>query len=263
VNARFRPNRPAAPPPASSRPFPAPTHITRAPERPHEEDAVRELIRAAQELHIPWERLLRDEIAVEQVLRRHAGGVDAEMPLATALSLLPASFLKSWRVRDQIQNLSCEARGASFRGAVAQLREVFRRLIGKPESGRGLYSGHLWLAYQRVLLLQRVCLAARKSEGTNAERIASICSRTRCSFDDAAWALCLEESPRPGHRLDEAVRKVRQEGFQIPREATEAKSFARLRRVARAAPESPARRLRRRRRGVALPQRVELPSDAV
>ncbi|HEY1251239.1 MAG TPA: hypothetical protein VGH97_08615 [Thermoanaerobaculia bacterium] len=263
VNARFRPQRPAAPPPAP-RPFPAPARVTRAPERPPEDDAARELLRSAEELNIPWQRLLRDEIAVEQILRRHAGGVEAEMPLATALSLLPSSFLKSWRVRDHIQNLSCEARGASFKGAITQLRAVFRRLIGKSESGRGLYSGHLWLAYQRVLLLQRVCLAARRSAGTNAERIAFICSRTRCTFDDAAWALCLEDSPRPGHRLDEAVRKVRQEGFQIPREATEAKSFARLRRVARAAPESPGPRLRRRkRRGDALPQRVELPSDAV
>lgn len=269
MSAHSRSRRPAEPATSASasapaRPFPAPTHVARPPasESPELVHAA-ELIRAAEELNIPWERLLRDEIVVEQVLRRHGNGLESEMPLATALSLLPSSFLKSWRVRDKIQNLSCEARGASFKGAIAELRAVFRRLIGKSESGRGLYSGHLWLAYQRVLLLQRVCLAARRTTGTNAERIAEICTRTKCSFDDAAWALCLEDSPRPGHRLDEAVRKVRQEGFQIPREATEAKSFARLRRVARAAPESPVRRLRRRRQGLALPQRVELPSDAV
>ena len=271
MRAHVGPRRQAEPAPETSpapsaRPYPAPTHATRAPASdPGRELAqAAELIHAAEELNIPWARLLRDEIAVEQVLRRHANGLEAEMPLATALSLLPSSFLKSWRVRDKIQNLSCEARGASFKGAIAELRAVFRRLVGKSEPGRGLYSGHLWLAYQRVLLLQRVCLAARRTAGTNAERIAAICSRTKCSFDDAAWALCLEESPRPGHRLDEAVRKVRQEGFQIPREATEAKSFARLRRVARAAPDSPVRRLRRRRRqGLSMPQRVELPSDAV
>lgn len=228
------------------------------------ENSGRELLRAAEALKIPWERLLREEIAAEQILRRHSRGLEAEMPLATALSVLPSSFLKSWRVRDQIQSLSLEARGASFKSAIAQLRTVFRRLIGKSESGRGLYSGHIWLAYQRILLLMRVCRAARRSSGSNAERLAFICSQARCSFDDATWALCLEESPKPGHRLDEAVRKVRQEGFQIPQEATEAKSFARLRRVARAAMNSPARRMRRRRRdGVALPQRVELPSDAV
>src|SRR5262249_1900691 len=219
VNARFRSRRHVesgpAPPPAPARPYPAPTPLS----RPNESEPGRELlhsaelIHAAEELNIPWERLLRDEIAVEHVLRRHGNGVEADMPLATALSLLPSSFLKSWRVRDKIQNLSCEARGASFKGAIAELRAVFRRLIGQSESGRGLYSGHLWLAYQRVLLLQRVCLAARRTSGTNAERIATICSRAKCSFDDAAWALCLEDSPRPGHRLDEAVRKVRQEGF--------------------------------------------------
>lgn len=244
-----------------AKPFPV-----RAPAvRPPAEDPDREILRAAGELGIPWQRLLRDEIAAEQILRRHAPVTGVEMPLATALSLLPSSFLKSWRIRDQIHNLSVEARGASFKAAIAQLRAVFRRLAGKAESGSGLYAGHIWLAYQRVLLLQRVCRAARRSSGSNAERLASICSRARCSFDDATWALCLEDSPRPGHRLDEAMRKVRQEGFQIPREATEARSFARLRRVARAAPAPPsASRLRRRRRGsVGLPQRVELSSDAV
>src|SRR5262249_25237710 len=99
--------------------------------------------------------------------------------------------------------------------------------------------------------------------GTDPERLAFICSQTQCSYDDAVWALCLEESPKPGHRLDESVRKVRQEGFQIPRATSEAKAFARLRRVALASTEPSARRPRRRRASVSLPQRVELPSDAV
>ena len=260
MSARFRSSPLAETTPAAARPYPAAASAARAPAA----QPGRELLRAAEELRIPWERLLRDEIAAEQILRRYVRELDAEVPLEAALSLLPSSFLKSWRVRDQIQNLSFEARGASFKSAIAQLRGVFRRLVGKSETGRGLYSGHLWLAYQRVLLLQRVSRTARRSCGTTAERLAYICAHARCSFDDAAWALCLEESPRPGHRLDEAMRKVRQEGFQIPRAATEAKSFARLRRVARASSEAPSRRAgRSRREGIGLPQRVELPSDAV
>jgi len=215
-------------------------------------------------LKIPWERLLRDEIQVEQTLLQHAVDSDVEMPLATAVSLLPSAFLKSWRVRDQIQSLSCEARGASFRRAVGALRMVFRHLIGQPGPGQVAFSGHLWLAYQRVLLLQRACRAARRCTGTTAERLALVCSRTHCSFDDAAWAVCREGSPRPGHRLDAAIRKVRDEGFQIPRAPTEARAFSKLRRIVHASPESRRRRSPGASRDpVSLPARVTLPADSI
>jgi hypothetical protein len=186
-----------------------------------------------------------------------------ESALATALSILPSSFLRSWRVRDQIQAFSCEARGASFRSAIRELRAVFRCLVGQFGGRDSTFSGHQWLAYQRVLLLQRVCRAARQSRGTNAERMAFVCQKARCSFDDAAWALCLEGSPRPGHRLDAAVKKVRDEGFLFPRAATEARAFAKLRRIVRASPNPPARRaasLSSHDR-VSVPARVELPAD--
>lgn len=225
------------------------------------EGPVWEIVRAAESLRIPWDRILREEIQAEQALRRHVPDVDAEMPLATALSILPSSFLRSWRVRDQIQAFSCEARGASFRSAIRQLRAVFRCLAGQVGGRDAVFSGHLWMAYQRVLLLQRVCRAARQSKGTNAERMAAICEKARCSFDDAAWALCLEGSPRPGHRLDAAVKKARDEGFQLPRAATEARAFAKLRRIVRASPSSPPRRVpsRSSRDRVSVPARVELP----
>jgi hypothetical protein len=210
--------------------------------RPFPEESALEVLRRAEALEIPWKRLLRDEIRAEEILLLPAAGADSEMPLATALSLLPGSFLSSWRVRDRIQTLSCEARGASFRRAVRELRLVFRRLIGRPGSGQAAFSGHLWLAYQRVLLLQRVSRAARRSRGTDAERLAFVCSTTRCSFDDAAWAVRLEDSPRPGHRLDAAIRKARDEGFAIPRESTESRSFAKLRRVVRASARPSPRR---------------------
>lgn len=225
-----------------------------------ERSAALELLRRAEALSIPCERLLREEIQAEETLRRHAGASEP-MPLATALSLLPTSFLKSWRVRDQIQSLSCEARGAAFRNAVRELRLAFRALIGQAGPFRDTFAGHLWLAHQRVLLLQRVCRAARRSTGPAPERMASICARTRCSFDDAAWALCLEGSPRAGHRLDAAIRKARDEGFHIPRAVTEARAFAKLRRVVGGSTRGPRRGAAMRSRD--LPARVGLPSDAV
>lgn len=228
------------------------------------EHARLEILRRSEALQIPWERILLDEIQAEQTLRRFVEDVP-EMPLATRLSLLSFSFLKSWRVRDQILTLSCAARSASLRSAVSQLRLVFRRLVGEPDRSRAAFAGHLWFAYQRVLLLQRVCRAARRCRGTTAERVAFVCSRTRCGFDDAAWAICREDSPRPGHRLDAAIRKVREEGFQIPRASTEARSFAELRRIIRASPRPVRRRSSRRPSvdAVAMPRRVALPADAV
>jgi hypothetical protein len=223
-----------------------------------------EILRRVEALKIPWERILLDEIQAEQTLRRYVEDV-AEMPLVSRLSVLSFSFLKSWRARDQIQALSCAARGASLRSAMSQLRLVFRHLAGQPDRGQAAFAGHLWFAHQRVLLLQRVCRAARRSRGTTAERMAFICSTTRCSFDDAAWALCREDSPRPGHRLDAAIQKVREEGFQIPREPTEARSFAELRRIVRGSRHPVLRRRPRKRSsdGVTVPPRVGLPSDAV
>jgi hypothetical protein len=227
------------------------------------EAARREILRRAELLEIPWERLLLEEIQTEQTLRRYVPDV-SEMPLSTRLTLLTFSFLRSWRVRDQILGLSSAARASPDPAALRQLRMVFRHLIGQPAGNRAALAGHLWFAYQRVLLLQRVCRAARRSRGDAAERMAFVCAKTCCSFDDAAWALAREGSPRPGHRMDDAVRKVREEGFQIPRASNEARSFAELRRMIRATPPpGVSRRSWRAARSVALPARVPLPADAV
>lgn len=228
------------------------------------EQARREILRQAEALEIPWDRLLLDEIQAEQTLRRFAEeGV--EMPFALKLSILPLSFLSSWRVRDEIQAISCAARTTGLRGAIGQLRLVFRRLVGEADPAKATLVGHLHFAYQRVLLLQRVCRIARRSRGTTAERMAFVCSTARCGFDDAAWALCREDAARPGHRLDAAIQKVRDEGFRVPRASTEARSFAELRRIVRAAP-NPVRQPRRSSRpqdAVSVPRRVGLPSDAL
>jgi len=223
-----------------------------------------EILERAEALSIPWERILREEIQAEQALRRYAADVES-MPLEAQLSVLPASFLSSWRVRDEIHTLSLAARGASVKTAVLRLRAVFGRLIGRPERGRAAFTGHLELAYERVLLLQRVCRAAGRSRGTTAERMAFVCATTRCGYDDAAWALCREDAPRAGHRLDAAIRKVRDEGFQIPRAANEAKAFAELRRIVRASAATARRSAARTRPrdGESLPARVGLPADEI
>jgi hypothetical protein len=219
-------------------------------------------MRRAEALDIPWRRILIDEIQAEQALRRHVADA-AERPLAQLLAVLPHSFLSSFRVRDAIQALSCAARSSVMPGPVRQLRLVFRRLVGRPERDTAAVATHLGLAHQRVLLLQRVCRAARRSRGTTAERMAAVCARTRCTFDDAAWALCGEEPSRRGHALDASIQKARDEGFQIPRAATEARAFAELRRIVRAASHRLPPPRAAHSDSLSLPHRVALRDDAV
>ena len=223
-----------------------------------------EILLGAEALGIPWKRILLAEIEVEHKLRRYLADVQGELPLRSAMTILSFSFLQSWRVRDQIEGLACRARGALDRPAVRQLRIVFQSLTGKADRDRVAFAEHLHFAYQRVLLLQRVSRVAARSRGTMAERLAFVCSRARCCFEDAAWAVCEQDSPRRGDRLAAAVRRVREEGFLIPRAETEARSLASLRRIIRGS-----RHLARRRRVmqppqpfVSTPRRVRLPVDA-
>src|SRR5262249_15592420 len=189
-------------------------------------DARAELLRRADGLAIPWEQIVLEEIRAEEGLRRYLEDVEGDWPLAAALGILPSSFLRSWRVRNRLQNLSTQARAARTREARRDLRRAFEQLGGKNEADRTTLAEHLWFGYQRILLLQRVSRAAAASRGgTMAERLAFICTRARCCYDDAVWAADAEDSPRPGHRLDAAIRKVRDEGFQIPRASTEARAF--------------------------------------
>jgi hypothetical protein len=237
---------------------------TDAPAAPGPTDDRPEVVRRAEALGIPWERILGEEIRAEQALRRYVDDLDADWPLTAPMTVLSLSFLQSWRVRDRIQALAAEARGGFSRAAVRTLRAVFQRLSGKVLRDQAAMAEHLWFAYQRVLLLQRVSLAASRSRGTTAERVAFVCSRTRCSFDDAAWAVCHEGSRRQGHRLDAAIRKVRDEGFQIPRAESESRAFARLRSIVRASGRLARRRRRSSKPGApALPHRVALPADAI
>jgi hypothetical protein len=227
-----------------------------------------ELVRRAEALGIPWRRILLEEIQAEQALRRFLEDVEGDWPLEAGLKILPSSFLRSWRVRDRLHGLWARSRVAFDRRARRQLRWVVASLLGKVPDDRTTLAEHLWFAYQRVLLLQRVSRAATRSRGELAERLAFICERARCRPDDAAWAAALEDAPRRGHRLDAAIRKAREEGFQIPRAATEARAFAALREMVRVSPLLPnGRRLTATQRDArrdpdsAQPRLLPLPSD--
>lgn len=233
----------------------------KAPVRLSEATSDSEILRRAETLAIPWKRILLGEIEAEQRLRRYLADIETDCALSSAATILSVSLLKSWRARDRIETLACQARGASIRGAVKELRALFRGLCGKDDRDQVALAQHLWFAYQRVLLLQRVCRAAAKSRGTLAERLAFVCSTARCCFDDSAWAVCREDGSTRGNRLEEVVRKVREEGFLIPRASTETQSFAELRRIALASPHVSRRRASRLRSSDSLssPRRVRLP----
>jgi len=216
-----------------------------------------EVLKQAEILGVPWQRILREEIEVESRLRRYLPELDRGFSLPRAAEILSFSLLRSWRVRDRIESLACEARTAASRRALQPLRMVFRRLTGKGERDPEEATRRLWLAYQRVLLLQRVRRVAARSRGDLPERLAHVCSTARCGYDDAVWAVSQEDSPRRGHRLEAAVEKVRSEGFQIPRAETEARALAELRRMLhRRAPRRPPLR------ALSAPKRVRLPLEA-
>jgi hypothetical protein len=196
------------------------------------------LLMRAGTLGIPWERLLRSEIQAEAMLRAILAEVDGGWPLWAALSALPFSPLQSWRIRDRLEALSSEARSVGCPRAARQLRAFFRHLCGKSSGNASApaMARHLWFAYQRVLVLQQIGRAAHRSRGAYEERVTFVGQRTACSRADAEWAVRREDRPGHSHLLDDAMRKARDEGFEIPHQSTEARAFRRLRSVARSSP---------------------------
>jgi hypothetical protein len=197
---------------------------------PTEGSTPEEILACAETLGIPWRRVLLEEIEAEQKLRRYLADVGAECPLESALSILSHAAQRSWRVRDQVESLAGQAR-ASARGARRGLQKFVRHLAGESEPASAAFVRHCGFAYQRILLLQRVRRVAARSHGSMPERIAFVCSTARCAFEDAEWALREEGSPRRGQRMEAAVRKVREEGFFVPRAQTEARALAELRKI--------------------------------
>ena len=197
---------------------------------PTAESPDEDVLRCAEILAIPWKRVLLEEIAAEEKLRRYFRDVDEEGPLESSFAVLGLDALRSWRVRNRVERLAYAAR-AGVRGALRSVRAFARHLAGEAGPEPAALAWHCRFAYERILLLQRARRAAARSRGTTAERLAFVCSTARCSFEDAAWALREEDAPRRGHRLDAAIRKVREEGFLVPRARNEARSLFELRRM--------------------------------
>ena len=191
-----------------------------------------DLLAQAEALGIPWRRLLAQEIQAEQRLRTHSWDAASDGSWEEALEILSSEAARSWRVRDQLEALSWEKR-AFVRGADRRLRFFVKSLCDGPGSDAAPPVRQCGAAYRRILLLQRARRAAGRSRGTEAERLAFVCATAHCKFEDAVWALGLLAAgvSRRGRRMEAAVRKVRDEGFFVPRAATEARSLSQLRRI--------------------------------
>jgi hypothetical protein len=190
------------------------------------------LLRQASALGIPWKRILADEIRAERMLRLSLADVAEDWPLWPALWILPLSLLHSWRVRDRIHLLAWKASRNRCDVSARQLRAFHAHLLGKA-NGRAseatLLARHLWFGNQRVLALARISRVAEKTSGDLARRAEVLRGKTGCSAADASWALTRADSARRGHRLDDAMRRTRDEGFELPQGASEVAAFRRLR----------------------------------
>jgi hypothetical protein len=125
---------------------------------------------------------------------------------------------------------------------------------------------HFWFAYQRVMELMRAAGAAEKARGDEAWKLKTTAEASGCLAADARWALERAVSPCRGHRLDDAMSRVRGEGFEIPRAGTPLRSFVLLRKLARKNAPFPVARAGRRRasKRKRLPRRSASPaSDAL
>ena len=190
-----------------------------------------ELTAVAEALGIPWERLIEAEIAAERKLRSFVGDPDAAQPLWRFLSALPATALDSWRVRERLGARIRDARLTRSGAAARAVREAVDELCGKsrvPLSPSQALATHLTLAHERIRELARVARAAPRVRGSGGERVARLVERTGCTSADADWALARLEAPGRSHAIDDAVRKARAEGFEIPVAETEFHSFLAL-----------------------------------
>jgi len=185
----------------------------------------------AEALGIPWEKILAEEILTEGTLRRYLPESD-DLPLWRAISILPNSLLRSWRVRAGIERLSWQASLSDSREAARDLANLHEHLRGgrtRREEGDGIMAKHFWFAYQRVLELREVLRAAARSRGPEPERIEALCVATGCSKRDAEWAVRRADSGETGRSLEDSVERAREEGFDIPRAATEIEAMLLLR----------------------------------
>jgi hypothetical protein len=194
--------------------------------------AADDLLRQATALGIPWERILAEEIRAERTLRLCLADVRENWPIWPAFWILPLSLLHSWRVRERIHVLAWKASREGSDAAARQLRALHAHFLGR-RNGRSTDSTHMarhfWFGYQRVITLARISRDAEKAQGKADDPLELLREKTGCSLEDARWALGRARSPGRGHRLDDVMRRVRSEGFELPQAENEVRAFRRLR----------------------------------
>ena len=195
-------------------------------------DALR-LIEEAEALGVPWKQVLEREVLAEGMLQRFLGGPIRDLPLWRALAVIPASLFHSWRVRETVDRLCHEASTEGSRAARQELASLLESVCGphaRRAARRVALSKHYRFAYDRVLELQAVALAAEKGSAAGLPLVVEVREATGCSRSDAEWAVSRLTSPDRTHALDSAVRRAREEGFEIPPAASELQAFSRLKR---------------------------------
>jgi hypothetical protein len=200
-----------------------------------EPDALR-LVAEAEALGIPWRRVLTQEILAEATLQRFLGPDIEELPLWRALCLIPNSLFHSWRIRNLVDRLSWEASAQGAAAARRELAALFESLTGpraRHLTSETSLAKHYWFAYQRILELQSVALAAERIGDDGVLRVCRVCEVTGCGRRDAEWAVARATSPGRSHALDDSMARAREEGFEIPPAETEIVAFSRLRRFVR------------------------------
>jgi hypothetical protein len=208
-----------------------------------------ELIAEAEALGVPWREILSREVLAEATLQRFLGAEIRDVPLWRLVSILPVTLLHCWRARDRIDRLCWEASTEGGRSARREVKALLNKLAGsRPRRAgeRTMLARHYWFAYNRVLELQAVALAAERCRAASGDREEALCECTGAPRRDAAWAVARLTSPGRSYVLEDAMARAREEGFEIPRAESELKAFARLRRFV-SRHDLRVRRLRRRR----------------
>ena len=116
------------------------------------------------------------------------------------------------------------------RRELASLLESLSGPHARRDARRTALSRHYRFAYDRILELQTVALAAQRNPGVGGDLESRVREATGCSFGDAQWAIARLSSPSRTHALDSAVERAREEGFEIPPASTELQAFSRLKR---------------------------------
>jgi len=195
-------------------------------------DALR-VIEDADALGIPWREILSREILAESTLQRFLGSEITDLPLWRVISILPNTLLHSWRARELVDRLCWEASAEGSRAArreVAALLECLSGRRARRVHEEDMLARHYWFAYNRVLELQAVALAAEKCGAPPDARVPALCECTGAPRRDVDWAVARLTSSARSHALDDAMSRAREEGFEIPRASSEPKAFSLLRR---------------------------------